>query len=206
MPDFDTIVLVTLAGLALSASPGPSMLYVLSRSIGQNRAAGLASSVGLAMGGVLLALAAALGLTAVFSYSKPLYMAVQYAGAVYLIYLGVQMFIPESDDGKIEDVKKQTFRAIVIQGIFVELLNPKTILFFLAFLPQFIDAERGSVSSQMLVLGILVPLTALPSDIIVSFAGGSLAARLSERQHIATALTWLGGLFLIGLGIRTFFL
>lgn len=206
MPDLDTIVLVTLAGLALSASPGPSMLYVLSRSIGQDRAAGLASSLGLAMGGILLALAAALGLTAIFSYSKPLYMAVQYAGATYLIYLGVQMFIPASDESEIEDVQKQSFRSIVVQGVFVELLNPKTILFFLAFLPQFIDADRGSVSLQMLVLGILVPLTALPSDIIVSFAGGTLAERLSERRHIATLLTWLGGAFLIGLGIRTFFL
>ena len=167
---------------------------------------GLASSVGLALGGVVLALAAALGLTAIFSYSKPLYMTVQYAGAVYLIYLGLQMFMPSADDGEIEDVEKQSFRSIVIQGVFVELLNPKTILFFLAFLPQFIDADKGSVSMQMLMLGILVPLTALPSDIIVSFAGGTLAERLSEQKRIATMLSWLGGVFLVGLGIRTFFL
>ena len=202
----DTIILVTLAGLALSASPGPSMLYVLSRSIGQNRAAGLASSFGLALGGVILAIAAALGLTAVFSYSQPLYYTVQYAGASYLVYLGVQMLIPGKEEEKIEKVQPQAFRKIIFQGVFVELLNPKTILFFLAFLPQFIHADLGSVSTQMLVLGILVPLTALPSDIIVSFAGGTLAARLENNRLVSSMLSWLGGLFLIGLGIRTFFL
>jgi len=206
MPEMDTIILVTLAGLALSASPGPSMLYVLSRSIGQNRAAGLASSLGLALGGVILAVAAALGLTAIFSYSKPLYYAVQYVGATYLVYLGMQMLLQQKEKEELEKVEPQAFRRIVVQGIFVELLNPKTILFFLAFLPQFIQANIGSVSIQMLVLGILVPLTALPSDIIVSFTGGSLAARLDNNQFISTSLSWIGGLFLVGLGIRTFFL
>jgi threonine/homoserine/homoserine lactone efflux protein len=206
MPELDTIILVTLAGLALSASPGPSMLYVLSRSIGQNRAAGLASSIGLALGGVILAIAAALGLTAIFSYSKPLYYAVQYLGATYLVYLGVQMLLPSKGEEKIEKVQPQALGNIIVQGIFVELLNPKTILFFLAFLPQFIHTDLGSVSMQMLVLGILVPLTALPSDIIVSFAGGTLAERLDNNKLISTMLSWLGGLFLIGLGIRTFFL
>jgi threonine/homoserine/homoserine lactone efflux protein len=206
LPELETILLVTLAGLALSASPGPSMLYVLSRSIGQNRAAGLASSFGLALGGLILAIAAALGLTAIFSYSKPLYFTVQYAGAAYLVYLGVQMFMPSEGDEKIENVELQTFRKIIFQGIFVELLNPKTILFFLAFLPQFIYADLGDVSLQMLILGILVPLTALPSDIIVSFAGGTLAERLNKNKRIGTLLSWLGGLFLVGLGIRTFFL
>lgn len=206
MPEMDTIILVTLAGLALSASPGPSMLYVLSRSIGQNRAAGLASSLGLALGGVILAVAAALGLTAIFSYSKPLYYAVQYVGATYLVYLGMQMLLPRKEQEELEKVEPQAFRNIVVQGIFVELLNPKTILFFLAFLPQFIQANIGSVSMQMLVLGILVPLTALPSDIIVSFTGGTLAARLDNNKFISTLLSWLGGLFLVGLGIRTFFL
>lgn len=209
MPEMDTIILMTLAGLALSASPGPSMLYVPSRSIGQNRAAGLASSLGLALGGVILAVAAAHGLTAIFSYSKPFYYAVQYVGATYLVYLGVQMLLPQKEQKGLEKVEHQAFKNIIVQGIFVELLNPKTILFFLAFLPQFIHADLGSVSMQMLalvlVLGILVPLTALPSDIIVSFAGGTLAARLDNNKFISTMLSWLGGLFLVGLGIRTFF-
>lgn len=194
------------AGFALSASPGPSMLYVLSRTIGQNRAAGLASSVGLALGGILLALAAAIGLTAIFSISKPLYLTVQYMGAVYLFYLGAQMLISERKKKDLDQVRNLSFRKIVVQGIFVEVLNPKTILFFLAFIPQFIDSELGNVSSQMLVLGILVPLTAFPSDIIVSFAGGTLSDRLSNNKRVRLMLTWLGGLFLMGLGIRTLLL
>jgi threonine/homoserine/homoserine lactone efflux protein len=206
LPEPNTILLVMLAGFALSATPGPSMLYVLSRTIGQNRAAGLASSVGLALGGLLLALATAAGLTAIFSISKPLYLSVQYLGAAYLIYLGVQMLIEEKKQSGIDQVQNQSFQKIVVQGIFVELLNPKTILFFLAFIPQFIDSNLGSVSSQMLVLGVLVPLTAFPSDIIVSFAGGTLSDRLSKNRRIGQVLYGLGGLFLIGLGIRTFFL
>ncbi|MEM7207039.1 MAG: LysE family translocator [Pseudomonadota bacterium] len=206
MPSWETIVLVTLAGLALSASPGPSMLYVLSRSIGQSRAAGLASAVGLATGGLLLALAAALGLTAVFQHSETLYLTVQYAGAAYLVYLGVRMLIPEGEsEDTLEDVRHESVGKIVFQGIFVELLNPKTILFFLAFIPQFIQ-PNGNVPLQMLVLGVLVPLTALPSDVIVSFAGGTLAERLSQNRKVGVALNWLGGLFLVGLGVRTFFL
>ncbi len=206
MPEQNTILLVMAAGFALSASPGPSMLYVLSRTIGQNRAAGLASSLGLALGGILLALAAAIGLTAIFSISKPLYLTVQYAGAAYLFYLGAQMLIPEKKKKEVDQIKYLSFRKIIVQGIFVELLNPKTILFFLAFIPQFIDSELGNVSSQMLVLGILVPLTAFPSDIIVSFAGGTLSDRLSNNKRVGLMLTWLGGLFLMGLGIRTLFL
>ena len=182
------------------------MLYVLSRSIGQSRAAGLASAVGLALGGVLLALAAALGLTAVFTYSKPLYLTVQYAGALYLVYLGVQMLRPSDSEASVENVTRQSMRTIIVQGIFVELLNPKTILFFLAFLPQFIDPDNGSVPLQMLVLGFLVPMTALPSDVVVSYAGGTIAGKIARNPKAGVVLNWLGGLFLIGLGIRTFFL
>lgn len=206
MPELNTILLVMAAGFALSASPGPSMLYVLSRTTGQNRAAGLASSMGLALGGILLALATAVGLTAAFTYSEPLYHTVQYLGAAYLAYLGVQMLLASTDQGRPDRVRRQSFQKIVVQGIFVELLNPKTVLFFIAFIPQFIDTELGNISLQMLVLGILVPLTALPSDIIVAFAGGTLSARLSEKKHLARTLNWLAGLCLIGLGIKTLLL
>ena len=205
MPDTQTILLVTLAGLALSITPGPSMLYVLSRSIGQSREAGLASAVGLALGGVALALAAALGLAVLFSNSSLLYTTVLYLGAGYLVYLGVGMLWPSGEDGatRIDQVRRQSIRTIVVQGIVVEMLNPKTLLFFVAFLPQFIDTDKGNVTLQMLILGAIVPLTALPSDLVVSFAGGAVTRRLAGKPRMVLLLQWLGGLFLIGLGIRT---
>ena len=124
-----------------------------------------------------------------------------------MVYLGVRMLIPDKGDGGgVFKVRRESFGTIVIQGVFVEMLNPKTVLFFLAFLPQFIEPSAGDVTVQMLVLGALVPLTALPSDLVVSFAGGTLAEKMRTKARINTLLTWFGGVFLIGLGIRTLLL
>ncbi len=205
MPDLQTIIAVTLAGLALSASPGPSMLYVLSRSVGQSRAAGLASAVGLAIGGILLAIASALGLAAVFQVSPRAFTLLQVCGGIYLAYLGIGMIREAGqDDMRVRKVRDNSFSRILGQGVLVELLNPKTAIFFLAFLPQFVDFNRSDVTTQMLVLGMLVPLTAIPSDIIVSLAGGTLAEKLARRPRASIVLAWIGGLILIGLAVRIF--
>lgn len=208
MPSIETMMVVALAGFALSASPGPSMLYVLSRSVGQSRAAGLASAVGLGLGGVALAVVAALGLAAVFQKSELLYRGVTYAGGLYLIYLGAQMIL-EKDSGepgemKVAKVEKRSYARIIWQGVLVELMNPKTVLFFMAFIPPFVDMSKGDVMMQMLVLGILVPLTAVPSDVLVAFIGGSLAQTVKGSRLIRRGLAWLGGLILIGIGLRLF--
>ncbi len=109
MPTLENIILVTLAGLALSASPGPSMLYVLSRSIGQSHSAGFASAAGLAVGGVLLALATALGLSALFAASAIAYNVVKFCGAGYLVYLGISMIADKSDSSaQLEHVRRNS--------------------------------------------------------------------------------------------------
>ena len=207
MPSVEAIITVLIAGFMISASPGPSMMYVLSRSVGQSRAAGFASSVGLAIGGVLLAIGSALGLAVIFEYSSGLYQIISFAGAIYLFYLGFDM-IRHAGKDKLEvyKVKSETFSKIMYQGILVELLNPKTILFFLAFLPQFVDYSRTDVTMQMMVLGILVPLTAIPSDVFVSVIGGSLTNKLSKHPSCSIALTWAGGLILIALAFRIFYI
>lgn len=207
MPEFQVILAVLGAGLLLSASPGPSMLYVLSRSVGQSRAAGYASSIGLAIGGIILAIASALGLAAVFQVSPRAFTVLQLAGGCYLIYLGVTM-IREAGNDKvtIQTVRDASFSRILYQGILVELLNPKTAIFFIAFLPQFVDFNRSDVTQQMLILGMLVPLTAIPSDIIVATAGGTLTEKLSQRPLAGTILAWIGGLILVALGLRFFLL
>ncbi|MGI9317333.1 MAG: LysE family translocator [bacterium] len=207
MPSIDMILAVTVAGLLLSASPGPSMLYVLSRSVGQSRAAGFASSIGLAIGGIILAIATALGLAAVFEYSPRAFTILQIAGGCYLCFLGYSMIKGAGkDDMSIRKVSDASFSAILSQGILVEVLNPKTAIFFLAFLPQFIDYSRDDVTSQVLILGMLVPLTAIPSDIIVSIAGGTLAQQLKRKPIAGVILAWVAGLILIGLAIRIFFI
>jgi threonine/homoserine/homoserine lactone efflux protein len=203
MPTIETIFAVTLAGLALSASPGPSMLYVLSRSIGQSRNAGFMSAAGLATGGLVLALATAMGLAALFTTSPVAYAIVQYGGAAYLFYLGVDMICSRDETtSEVQEIRRTSLWRVFYQGVVVEVLNPKTILFFIAFIPQFVDAELGSLPAQMLVLGILVPLTAIPSDLIVASTGGTLATQITRNQLIHQALKWAAGLFLIALGGR----
>lgn len=209
MPSIETMMIVALAGFALSASPGPSMLYVLSRSVGQSRAAGLASAIGLGLGGVLLAVIAALGLAAVFQQSTTAYEVLTVAGACYLIFLGLQMILEKDGDEpadiKVERVETRSYARIIWQGVLVEVLNPKTILFFMAFIPPFVETSKGDIVVQMMVLGILVPLTAVPSDIVVAFIGGTLAQTVKGNRMIRRGLAWGGGLFLAGIGISLFF-
>ena len=209
MPSIETILLVTVAGLALSATPGPSMLYVLSRSVGQSRAAGLASALGLGLGGIILAMVAALGLAAVFRESTVAITVLKVAGAVYLLYLGGQMLLEaraqRSAAFTVETVEAHSFLSIVWQGVLVEVLNPKTVLFFILFIPPFVSASEGDVVLQMLILGALVPLTAIPSDIIVAFIGGSVAAAVRGNPNVRVGLSVVGGLILIGIGVSLLF-
>ena len=206
MPNLESIVAVVLAGLALSATPGPSMLYVLSRSVGQSRAAGLASAIGLGFGGVLLAAATALGLAAVLKQTDWAIDILRIAGSIYLVYLGAQMIwevhVATPQKLFVENVRSRSLSSIIWQGVLVEFLNPKTVLFFVLFLPQFVEASGGSITNdnvtlQLLILGILVPLTAVPSDLIVAFIGGSVAQAVNENPMISKYLSWFGGLTLI---------
>lgn len=209
MPSVEIIVYVALSGLALSVTPGPSMLYVLSRSVGQSRAAGLASALGLGLGGVFLAMAAALGLAAIFNESELALMILKYTGVTYLLYLGGQMLFEaraqRHADFTVKAVETRSFLSIVWQGVLVEMLNPKTVLFFILIIPTFVDPSRGDVVLQTLVLGALVPLTAVPSDIVVAFIGGSVAAAVNGNPNVRVGLSVIGGVVLIGIGVSLLF-
>jgi threonine/homoserine/homoserine lactone efflux protein len=202
---------VFIAGVFLSAMPGPSMLYVLSRSVGQSRSAGFASAFGLCLGGVMLAMASAMGLAKLFAEFPVLVVVLRYVGSMYLIWLGGTMILHARKDAQTElqvaCVTAKSFTAIVWQGVLVELLNPKTILFFALFLPPFVVVEGGQGSEvdvwmQLLVLGILIPLAAIPADVFVAFMGGSLARRINRRQDFHKKLGWLGGLTLIVIALN----
>ena len=132
--------------------------------------------------------------------------ALRVAGSVYLVYLGGGMiweaYARQPQKLEVSNVRARSLSSIVWQGVLVEFLNPKTVLFFVLFLPQFVEASGGSISNdnvtlQLLVLGVLVPLTAVPSDLIVAFVGGSVAQTVNDNPVISKALSWLGGLTLI---------
>lgn len=210
MPTLQSILSVLIAGLALSATPGPSMLYVLSHSIGQSRAAGLASAFGLCLGGILLAVATAFGLATVFSSFSWLVVLLRYVGSAYLVWLGVSMILKARSDARAElTVKAAVHRpllAIVRQGVLVELLNPKTVLFFALFLPPFVGVsagqpDTGSITLQLLILGCLVPLTAVPSDIVVAILGGTMAKTFNSKKAAREVMAWVGGILLIAIAL-----
>jgi len=190
------------------------MLYVLSRSVGQSRGAGVASAVGLAVGGIVLAVATALGLGQLFMEVPELVIVLKYFGSAYLIWLGAGMILnakaEASVDLKVQSVVRRSYATIVWQGILVELLNPKTVLFFALFLPPFVGMAGDQtapvdVQSQLLVLGILVPLTAVPSDAMIAFMGGTLTHSINHRRKFRERLAWVGGLILIVIALNLHF-
>lgn len=210
MPTLDSLFAVALASLALSITPGPSMLYVLSRTVGQSRAAGLASALGLCLGGMALAVATALGLATVFERFEWVEVTLRYVGSVYLVWLGVDMIRSAREQAKLNltsvEVQRRPLSSIIWQGIVVELMNPKTVLFFALFLPPFVSSGGETADSdlqlQLLTLGVLVPLTAIPSDLVVAFMGGTLTKVLNKGNGTRVALAWSGGLILIGIALN----
>lgn len=206
MPSWETILAVVFAGLVLSVMPGPSMLYVLSRSAGQSRSAGFASALGLALGGISWALAAALGLAVIFQQLPIAFDILSIVGAAYLLFLGGRMILEKHEESgfHVEKMKRQSFVKIVWQGLLVEIFNPKTILFFMAFIPPFVDKARGDVALQLLILGALVPLTSIPSDLIVAYTGGTLAKTMKRNLMARRILAWVCGFLLIGVAASLF--
>lgn len=208
MPTLETMLTVALAGLVLSATPGPSMLYVLSRSAGQSRKAGYASALGLGLGGILLAIATAFGLATLFRQFDWLMTGLRFLGSLYLIYLGYGLIRDSyvALDLTVTDTPTlhQSFGQIVWQGMWVELLNPKTVLFFSLFLPPFVDPSLTgqALQLQLIVLGALVPLTAIPSDLVVAWLGSTLSTSVSANPGVRKLLSWVGGLALVFIALN----
>jgi threonine/homoserine/homoserine lactone efflux protein len=208
MPTGQTILLFMTAALALNFTPGPSILFILSRCMEQGRRAGIVSVFWLSTAALVHAVAVAFGLSALFVYSPFAFAAVKYCGAAYLIYLGVRGFMAGGIAGLATKPMRQQplpLSRIYWQGVLTDLLNPKVLLFFFSFLPQFVDAARGSLSRQMLILGLLFQVTALPTNLAVAFAGGSLAQFIARSPAWAKAQTWFSSAVLVGLGLRLAF-
>jgi len=201
MPSLETLLIFTAAALVLNLSPGPSNFYVLSRSLAQGTPAGLVATAGLAAGSLVHVAAAALGLSAIFVYSPVAYGVLKLAGAGYLVYLGLVTLLSRGPaPGAVGAATPKPPGQIFRQSILVEILNPKTALFFLAFLPQFADVEAGPLAPQILVLGMIVTLSGLPCDATVAALSGRAGRILSASPRIQRILNWVSGSVLIGLG------
>jgi len=200
MPDTQTIWLFCLAATALIVIPGPAVLYIVSQSVGQGRRAGLVSASGVASGGLVHVLAAAIGLSGLLLSSAALFSVVKFAGAGYLIYLGGRRLLGLDKSAFAAPTQARSYGDLYRDGAVVNILNPKTALFFYAFLPQFLGPDRGAVALQALVLGALFVTIALISDSLWALASGSAATWLRERPVAVKVERWVTGTVLIGLG------
>jgi threonine/homoserine/homoserine lactone efflux protein len=193
-------VLFLSAALVLAVMPGPGILYVLGRTLNGGKREGVSSALGTFLGGLVHAVAAAVGLSALLVASATAFQIVRYAGAAYLIYLGITMIrnrhlpIAESDS-------TPTGHQSLIQGITTEILNPKTALFFLSFIPQFVVPSKGHAALQFLVLGSISVALNTAVDLVVVFFAAALAKRLRSSPGFNTKQRAASGLGMIGLGL-----
>ena len=204
MPSLETLALFLVAALVVIASPGPSNLYVMARSVAQGMRGGLLATLGLSFGGLAHVAGAALGLSIIFQYSPLLFTIVKVVGAIYLIWLGLGMILrrggAETDDPAGATRGHKSDRRILVESALVELLNPKVALFFMAFLPQFVDTGAGAIALQSFVLGFVFVLVALCCDGAYALAAGRAADLLRRSATARRIQDWISGSALIGLG------
>ena len=196
----EKLILFIVSSIALLVVPGPAVLYIVTRSLSQGRAAGLASMAGVNAGALTHTLAATLGLSAILVSSALAFGIVKYAGAAYLIYLGVRQFFTK---GALEDLKfgHESLWRIFSQGYLVSIFNPKLALFFFAFLPQFVDPFRGSPTLQMLSLGLLFVALAAVSDGLYALLSSTMFAWLKRNPRFASQQKYVTGSVYVGLGV-----
>ena len=199
MPSPSALALFCLASVALAVVPGPAVTYIVTQSIDKGRRAGLASALGVATGGLVHVAAATVGLSALIASSATAFTTVKLVGAAYLIAIGIRRILSKNDDAEIQ-AQPASHRQLYGQGVVVNVLNPKTALFFLAFLPQFVDTDHGSVALQVAVLGLLFATIALASDALYAVLADLLAGRLRRSGSGARIRRYVSGGIFIALG------
>jgi threonine/homoserine/homoserine lactone efflux protein len=199
--DLPNLLVFLLAALVLLLTPGPAVLYIVARSIDQGRLAGLVSVLSIEVGNSFHVLAAALGLSAILVSSATAFTVVKYLGAAYLIYLGLRRLLARDQVHTAASVQRQSLRRIFSQGVLVAILNPKTALFFFAFLPQFVDPAQGSVTGQLLTLGGLFVLMAIVTDSLYALLAGTAGQWLKTTRSFGLAERYVVGSVYIGLGL-----
>ncbi len=203
MPELHNLTAFALVSLGMVLTPGPNMIYLVSRSICQGRAAGLISLGGVALGFVFYMLCAAFGITALLMTVPYAYDALRIGGALYLLYLAWQAVKPGGRSPfQVRDLPKDSPRKLFLMGFVTNLLNPKVALMYLSLLPQFITPSHGKVLTQSLVLGFTQILISVSVNALIAVMAGSIAVFLTGRPFWQVVQRWLMGTVLAGLAIR----
>jgi threonine/homoserine/homoserine lactone efflux protein len=207
LPPID-VLLVFLATTAIFAFiPGPAMLYAAAQTLARGRRPGLLASLGIHLGGYVHVIAAAAGLSVLFHHVPMIYMAVKLAGAAYLVWLGISLLRSRAKgDVALPVIEPKSGRRAFFESITVEVLNPKTAIFFVAFLPQFIDASASfPIWLQFMLLGTIVNLMFSFADVVCVVLAGAVIARLRRSTHTQRLMQRAGGAVLVGLGVHVAF-
>ncbi|HWM13939.1 MAG TPA: LysE family translocator [Gaiellaceae bacterium] len=205
LPDPGTLALFAGAAVLLLVIPGPAVLYIVAQSIEHGRSAGLVSMLGVQAGALVHVAAAALGLSALLVQSSVAFDVVKYAGAAYLIFLGLRKLLARERFETTGERPPRRLNRLFAQGVVVNVLNPKAALFFFAFLPQFVDVSAGSVGLQIALLGLVFILIAIVSDGLYAVAAGTASDRLRGSRSFVRAERWVSGTVLVALGVTAAF-
>jgi threonine/homoserine/homoserine lactone efflux protein len=201
MPDPTLWSLFVAASVVLLLTPGPAVLYIVARSVQQGRAAGLVSVLGIHLGTIVHIGAAVVGLSALVLSSALAFAIVKYVGAAYLVWIGIRTLLAREQEMAAAAPAVAPLRGVFRDGFVVNLLNPKTAIFFLAFLPQFVDPGRGAPHAQILVLGLTFMALGIVSDGLLALAAGSAGDFLRRSQRFLRVQRWIAGTAFIGLGV-----
>jgi threonine/homoserine/homoserine lactone efflux protein len=201
IPDFSSLGLFVAAALVLLLTPGPAVLYIVSRSVDQGRRAGLVSMLGVHVGTLVHVAAAAGGLSALLATSATAFGVVKYLGAAYLVFLGVRRLLDRGPIAVDSRAREPRLGRAFIDGVVVNVLNPKTALFFLAFLPQFVDVSRGNAGTEIVGLGLLFVALGIITDGSYALTAGTAAGWLRGNARFAGGARWVSGGMYIGLGV-----
>ena len=204
MPDAGALALFAAASVALAVVPGPAVLYIVARSFDGGRAAGLVSALGIATGGLVHVAAAVIGLSSLVASSATAFGIVKYAGAAYLLLLGVRRLVARDEMADVPPGRSRgSLRRVYRDGVVVNILNPKTGVFFLAFLPQFVDSTAGAVPVQLAVLGLVFVAIALASDAAYGLLAGTASQLVRASRLWLRLQRYVSGTVFVTLGVAT---
>ncbi|MCX2724388.1 LysE family translocator [Roseibium salinum] len=199
----ETFLAFLAATVLFAYMPGPALLYTAAQTIARGRKAGFMAAAGIHLGCYVHVLAAAFGLSAIFTVVPTLYFALKLVGGLYLIYLGVQMIRTRVAAGPVPDLPQKSARRAFADSVLVEVLNPKVAIFFIAFLPQFVSPEAGlPIWAQFLILGTIVNCAFTSADVVTVLFASEVKRRLTGSSRFQDLSRWLGGSLLAALGLK----
>jgi threonine/homoserine/homoserine lactone efflux protein len=202
MPGMEMVLVFMAAALALNLTPGPDMLYVTARSVSDGRAAGVLSAFGIAAGTLVHIAALALGLAALLTAVPLAYDAVRIAGAIYLVVIGIQLIARPRTAAAVANLRRSRLRVIFMQAVITNVLNPKVALFFLAFLPQFVDRSAGTPVPQIILLGLIFNIQGTVVNVAVALLASRGSSWLRARERRVALLQRMTGALFVALGAR----